>query len=753
MKDLIKLKLTGGCIILLFASSVFADLNDRAIKTVLPQYMYRDVSIIKQISKPWPTKYFENDEDLLSQWYPKPNPDTFHISPNAELSFTFVGLGDSYGAGQGAPNNADRDHDDFLTIPWLRELSGSDKLPLWENSQCRRSRLSAFYQSYDKLKSTYGQDIHINFKSYACSAAKTSAFFEARVGKESIGVQYDMGIIKPTIPAQFNQLEGDYDGQDDAIDAVVMSIGGNNVGFGDAIIVSLLGDITKANQDTFLSNVSDSPYVHRACVKVFDAAAAIGIAACEVAAGEILKDRKEKFNNQKGNLDLNNPNGLFEQYKKINNRLEDYSFIKQNRDGGKNILIMEYPNALKKSKGESNENYCTQEELTDIDKAFGISIFDGSILNIGGFTDDEIIWLGENIYDPLISIINKTHQDLGWIVVPVVYDGNKARGMCRPDRAVNLNIDALKRQGSDMAFPFPLSGGIVHPNKDGYVYMARELVKKLKPILKDKFKFTLTEKPTNLTADIKTNIMPDILSVYWDDNSNKESKYSVRLGLGHTWKEFNTTEDSNKIDIDINSLQNIIRDRKITIIVQAVNRFYFIVSDPIEIAFKKPKINNFSYYKGDFEYQGNEPGNIKLTYDDIDDRGMYQIMAWVEIDLNVTEQDLNKYLNDKNTTFTQYNSNSNVQVDDEVLHGYYAITKNTETFDLVGKYIAASVKVCNNMGCSKWSTPIIAKPIGTILPTTPNPVVRQPIPDPGIRMRSRTIETGRTIRTNKIHGE
>lgn len=117
-----------------------------------------------------------------------------------------VGLGDSYGSGEGNPVNLNAE---------------------WDSRRCHRSRVSGQEQAADRLDSLPG--VTVTFLHLACSGA------EARVG--ILGSYAGLVPASPALPPQIVQAAEyvEYSSRDDGSrrwpDLIVTSVGGNDAGF------------------------------------------------------------------------------------------------------------------------------------------------------------------------------------------------------------------------------------------------------------------------------------------------------------------------------------------------------------------------------------------------------------------------------------------------------------------------------------------------------------------------------------------
>ena len=134
-----------------------------------------------------------------------------------------VGLGDSYGSGEGNPLD-----------PWRF----GDPHAEWDNNRCHRSRLSGQEQAARLLDTIKG--VNVTFLHVACSGALASE----GILQPYAGLVVDEGV--PPLPPQIDQVAEfvAYSAADPAArrypDLVVTSIGGNDAGFADVVKACLL---------------------------------------------------------------------------------------------------------------------------------------------------------------------------------------------------------------------------------------------------------------------------------------------------------------------------------------------------------------------------------------------------------------------------------------------------------------------------------------------------------------------------------
>ncbi len=153
-------------------------------------------------------------------------PDTFNIGI----------AGDSYGAGEGAPNDTYQ--------------LGEDDNAIWLSCKCHRSKRSGLLRGVKKFISNF-PEVAVDYSFQACSGSKTDEFYQV----EQTTNQHppatalytgDCGGGKNAI--QFQTIRNDLivNRKHDAIQMLLMSGGGNNTGFGDVVETYLIGPLNLA---------------------------------------------------------------------------------------------------------------------------------------------------------------------------------------------------------------------------------------------------------------------------------------------------------------------------------------------------------------------------------------------------------------------------------------------------------------------------------------------------------------------------
>lgn len=184
----------------------------------------------------------------------KRTPPPILSSVNATPDFVVVGMGDSFASGEGNPANRRTSSGDYTTARWTTFLpstvakSESDDVDL--ATYCHRSSASGFASAMLELRRRYPQ-VNIFWRSFACSGAEsrhlwrdpyvTWGFKQSRdLASSTLGNSSYLSVAQtaakqaPQITQASNWLDT-FAGGRPAVDAVYMSIGGNDVNFGGVI--------------------------------------------------------------------------------------------------------------------------------------------------------------------------------------------------------------------------------------------------------------------------------------------------------------------------------------------------------------------------------------------------------------------------------------------------------------------------------------------------------------------------------------
>jgi hypothetical protein len=170
-------------------------------------------------------------------------------------------LGDSYAAGQGAPNRP-------LTRTVLNGNGAADSgAGMWNDTACHRSKYSGFALAVDEIVKEH-PELAFDSKNLTCSGATIEKGLTERQGIARDPLM-DVGGRRPvaTRPAQVNALfEWLSERKHRVLDVLVMSIGGNDVGFGNigsACLLDVLGECAPDIKSDFKKALGKLPKAYR----------------------------------------------------------------------------------------------------------------------------------------------------------------------------------------------------------------------------------------------------------------------------------------------------------------------------------------------------------------------------------------------------------------------------------------------------------------------------------------------------------
>lgn len=447
-------------------------------------------------------------------------PDVVNPPTANTTKFVWTALGDSYASGEGAPVAAGRFGRPFFNIEQPTDWGRADTvagITVEERRACHRSEKAGAPVANERLKAAF-PDVAISFGHYACSGA------EAVHVMEGSDPPYDGPDLNNHVP-QPGQADraADFASRQGGYDAVYLSIGGNDVGFGDVIVACLVNNEPgKECSDQPITRDAD-PSTGRPAVTVDDAIA-----------------------------DLASTYEDLDAYLKSTNRAA--------RPG--KIFISKYPDP---TKGEG-----------------GVDCGDDQGHLAGDFlmfmSKKEARWARENVLnkgmnDNITAAGTSTSSGgLGWIVIDSHLAAMENHGLCAQDHFFNTNNDGLESQGDDYdatvkgvplrpaaaaaaaavvalaaastgggvilaptlalaagltsAATVHVSAGLVHPNVKGFEKYADAIEAQMKPLIEAKLKAGLRA-PARVRQSSGVN--NGEIVVRWDDKSSSEDRYEVTL--------------------------------------------------------------------------------------------------------------------------------------------------------------------------------------------------------------------------------
>jgi hypothetical protein len=402
-------------------------------------------------------------------------PDTLAQPTANTTKFVWGAVGDSYASGEGNPEAgiADRTKvEDFTGLRWGNDTSifvpnGSASLAA-DVTTCHRSDQAAAPKAQRTLQALYGgMTIRLGF--VACGGAKTTNLTGPYSGPGTSTASL-LGHDRVTQPAQLDRI-ADFADDQGQLDALYMSIGGNNAGFGD-IITDCISPVGPAN-----------------CADKWDT---------------ILDARL--FN-------LIKPGG---DYAQVNNRIVTL-FGPQLP-----VLIQEYPNPLHNG-STFIPPACFGPDYDDAPAEVGFGGYDDALQD--NITHDEANW-AFGVSARLDSAVESAANTFGWTTIDGHLSAFNGHGVCTDQPFVNLNSAALRRQGRDIPDTsfFLFSSGFMHPNDAGYSRMATATTDRLRPLVDNIARGGLAA-PVNVRVASATRTGP--LTLRWNDRATSENAYEV----------------------------------------------------------------------------------------------------------------------------------------------------------------------------------------------------------------------------------
>ena len=385
-----------------------------------------------------------------------------------------VSIGDSYGAGEGAPDVPQQ-----FSFPDTFGQPQSATLARWEDERCHRSAYAPAAQAAQMIELA---DPHssVTFLSFNCSGANISRNFYADqspfspyrdpgvwgwhkfsgsgiLGPYTGAVPPDSDHPGPAmLPSQMEQVDTALrrmDGSKRSVDALVMSGGGNDIGFGNiATLCTLYWDCENYTvQDEGNHEISLRDRV------AYD----MSVLPSRYAAwaGEIAEK------------------------------------VPLSAKG--KVYITEYPDSTKNDQG----GYCEKmlDDVVPWSMAAVLSadaVFDVSIPPLPPYQMDahEVVWASDTVLPALNGAVRTAAQNYNWQLVTGIDDdeGNlfDRHGFCASDNWINTATESMDKQGpwaqwNTIVVPPNTSQtwGTLHPNAQGYREVAKKIVGKMAPNL------------------------------------------------------------------------------------------------------------------------------------------------------------------------------------------------------------------------------------------------------------------------------
>ncbi len=374
-------------------------------------------------------------------------------APAAEgaKKFQVVAFGDSFASGEGAPA-VDGDYGaDGSRIGNLRS-DRPDATPYadWNGNaadvaftgdsasaarRCHRSPKATSPVAVRLLETRF-PGVEFTFRSFACSGARVEeGVYGDFEGAEPIDEDDRVG---PQISEANSYLDNLPAGHAKRIDALVMNVGGNNLGF--ANLIERCENIGPAFPFNPCNPRSFGGLGNDDALRVFETGVGSGESAAVIGLDDLPR--------------------LYRELDRKIDRASGASGLLDVRPGS--VFLTGPPNPL------AGPNGCaTLTGGTDYEKNLQAT---------------EIAWLQQDILPRMVAAMRASSGETGWEFVDM--SSRTPNGMCSGSgRMFNRNRDALRTQGATIAsdLGFAVSHGIAHPNRAGFAAMAPALADALAP--------------------------------------------------------------------------------------------------------------------------------------------------------------------------------------------------------------------------------------------------------------------------------
>ncbi len=393
-------------------------------------------------------------------------------------------IGDSYASGEGAPDvdgnyNDDGDVFEDQFEDWDTRFGGPPSTPgaNQDSTRCHRSgHTSTSAVATARLRAAF-PDVDVRWTSVACGGAsihETGKFGgdplpnkggilrpydgAEKMGKRGIGADK---LVPAVYPPQITQINTAFNGR---VDALLMNLGGNDAGFAELIQqclnIFVLGDChTNADLNAFVT--------------------------------QKLGTLNSRFNRLALALEGNAQTG-------------DPELEQPPRD----VFLTKAPMPLRP---DGPTSLCNGTPP-------------------GGFEKDlkavETQWLIDRVVNPLNARFATEASEHGWHIVDAHVEEFHGHAICTaaPENWINHNLQALRKQGEldeTEGLPIAVSGGIAHPNRDGYAAIGAALFSRmLEPFVEHYTPdsapaTTTTSTATGFAVGVDDSALEPLASGYW----------------------------------------------------------------------------------------------------------------------------------------------------------------------------------------------------------------------------------------------
>ena len=329
----------------------------------------------------------------------------------------------------------------------------------WQDERCHRSAKAGSAKAAKRIEDE-DPKTSVTFVHLACSGATMAlGLLRPWAGTEPIGgVNDDQCLENPTnafcIPPQVDQarqLIGDRE-----VDAVYVSIGGNDMHFADIVAGCIVTEPCQTSNaltdsaDTLCPGFSDLPtfphFLRAVCDSFFD-----WLPDAFQTAGEYVTEGLDGDSTFPHNPRII---GLSKGYSDLNARMSEKLLPAQ--DSGR-VFISEYVDAVKDDAGA----LCDYASM--------------GLRSLPGLTGAESSYVDSNVVPALAGAIQDAASTHGWTFVDGIYSGFTNHGYCADDHYVVRLEETFLIEGRYQ--------GMVHPNEKGHEVYANAIYNKVRPSL------------------------------------------------------------------------------------------------------------------------------------------------------------------------------------------------------------------------------------------------------------------------------
>jgi hypothetical protein len=293
--------------------------------------------------------------------------------------------------------------------------------PVWQNKRCNRSAIAGQAQAALALEEA---DPHtsVTLVHLACSGATIP---EGLIGPYA-GVEPPSGA--PDLPPQVERAADLIGGRE--VDAVLLSIGGNDVGFGPIVEACMFQEPCHSDN---VPEVMAADRVLCDLVSVFDDDCATYF--------DDLYDYYATHPAPAATIFIDKKSSLPDNYATLAERLAD-TFPAIAADPGR-VYITEYPNAVQ----DDDEHLC-------------VSGLDNLLTMLPWISFGESQWLRDTVTSELNELVSEAAADHRWTLVDGIFDAYARHGYCSSQPWLRRIQDAFRMQGT--------KEGAVHPTAEGH---------------------------------------------------------------------------------------------------------------------------------------------------------------------------------------------------------------------------------------------------------------------------------------------